>query len=258
MKRAVPTWILFLGVVIAMAWVFNRNRIRAERQAAALQREERLGVERQRLLRERASLKARQPSAQEITGLVADSAAARSIRAHIAEMKQRIAGKPSAPHEPFADSTPVTAISWTYAGQVTPRAALMSVLWTASHGDVDRLADLIEFSGPVRTEADAFFAQLPLASQQEYGSPERVVATLLAGNFPKDAEAAIYEGGGGNTQSAHVELTIHHAEGDSRTNVYSLDFTDSGWRLQVPSDVLAGYEKILQGESTSGIAGSKP
>ena len=132
---------------------------------------------------ERASLKARQPSAQEITGLVADSAAARSIRAHIAEMKQRIAGKPSAPHEPFADSTPVTAISPDLCRpSTTPRAALMrlffgqrltgmSTVWPTSSN----------FQAQSRTEADAFFQQLPLASQQEYGSPERVVATLSTG-----------------------------------------------------------------------------
>jgi hypothetical protein len=257
-KRTISAWFILVALAAAFTWVFHRNQIRGENQAAALQREERLAGERARLLRERVALEARQASAADIRGLVADGAEARAIRTQIADLEQKAARAAAAPPDPFGESTTVPSGSWAYAGRSSPRTALMSVLWTASHGDVDRLTDLIEFSGPTRAEAEAMFAQLPLGSQQEYGSPERVVATLLAGNFPKDASAATYNGGAGYAEKAYASLTIDHSAGETRTNVYSLDLTDSGWRLQVPSEVLAGYQKILQGGAATGGASSAP
>ena len=258
MKKTLAACLVLVGVAIAFAWAFNRNAARGERQAEALRREERRGEERQRLLRERTALQARQVSAEDLPSLMAAGAEAQAIRARLAARTRKPPEAGTGPAEPFTDSEPVAAGSWADAGQATPRSALMSVLWAASHGDVDRLADLLEFSGATRVEAEAFFAQLPLAAQQEYGSPERVVATLLAGNFPKDATEATYNGGGGNAESAYASLSIDHSAGETRTNVYALELTASGWRLQVPSAVLAGYERILQGESAPAIAGSLP
>lgn len=55
----------------------------------------------------------------------------------------------------------------------------------------------------------------------------------------------------------HVDL-VYSSALETHTNVYALDLTDVGWRLQVPPEVLAEYEKILQGETTPAGADSRP
>jgi len=134
-----------------------------------------------------------------------------------------------------------------YAGRADARAAIESVVWAASRGDVEHLAELLGFAPDVRPLAEAMFAQLPAASREEYGSPEKVVATLMAGSFPKDAASLTLFDGRTWGQDATVSMTVGHADGRSRTNTYLFHRSEDGWQLMVPASVLAGYAKTLTG-----------
>lgn len=137
---------------------------------------------------------------------------------------------------------------WIYAGSATPRAAIESVLWAASHGDVDHLSQLLGFSDDVHSKADALFSQLPTAAREEYGSPERVAATLLARSFPKDATAMTIIDDRHGEQESDISMRIDHSGNGPRTGRFSFRKTGDGWQLMVPASVMTGYEKTLLGD----------
>jgi len=145
---------------------------------------------------------------------------------------------------------------WIYAGSATPRAAIESVLWAASHGDVDHLSQLLGLSDDVHSKADALFSQLPSAAREEYGSPERVVATLLAGSFPKDATAMTIIDDQHGEQESDIAMRVDHSSNGPRTGKFSLRKTSGGWQLMVPASVMAGYEKTLLGDQQPTEAGT--
>jgi hypothetical protein len=143
------------------------------------------------------------------------------------------------------------AAEWSYAGRDSPRKSFESVLWAASHADVDRLAGLLDFAAGAGAVADALYANLPPAARQEYGSAQKVVATLLAGSFPKDAAAMTDLGESVTGTEAQLSFRIEHADGTSKTNLYQFRRSDDGWRLIVPASVMADYAKTLVGTQVS-------
>jgi hypothetical protein len=150
------------------------------------------------------------------------------------------------------------AKDWRYSGSATPKDALISVLWAASRGDIDDLAGLIGFAPEVRGRVEAVFESLPAQSRLEYGSPERVVATFISGTFPKDASGATFVDADEDGAESSVDLRVSRSDGQSRTNEYRLDHAPGGWRLLVPSNVISGYERMLQGEPPSPSESAPP
>ncbi len=142
-------------------------------------------------------------------------------------------------------STPIPAADWAYAGRASPVSTFESVLWAASHGDVDRLAGLLDFSAEARAGAEAIFERLPPAARQQYGSADRVIATLLAGGFPKDASAMTMIADSQGEKAAALTIRVDHSEGQFHQNVYQFSRASEGWQLVVPADVMADYERIL-------------
>jgi hypothetical protein len=130
-------------------------------------------------------------------------------------------------------------------------AAFESVLWAASHGEVDRLAGLLDFGAEAHSTADALFEQLPAVAQGEYGSAQKVIATLVAGNFPKDASAMTLLRGSESKQDAQLTLRLDHGDGTSTTNIYRFQQAEDGWKLLVPASVMAGYQRALVGEPSA-------
>jgi hypothetical protein len=227
--------------------------VRAERGAAirakALADERRQTGELLRLRGEHRRLSAEQISAADRQQLEFRHAQLKGLRSRLAAL-QRSAARADGGDGSEDTGAPETVPSadWIYAGRSTPRAAMESVLWAASHGDVDHLAELLGFADDVRTKAQALFSQLPLSSQQEYGSPERVVATLLAGSFPKNATAMTIVDNKPDDEEAEISMRIDHSSGGPRTNSFQLRRAPDGWQLMVPSSVMAGYEKTVDGE----------
>jgi hypothetical protein len=177
-----------------------------------------------------------------------ESAALEALRTRLAELQKDAAQA----REPRL----IQASDWAFAGNETPGAAIESVLWAASRGDVDRLAGLLGFSPDVRAQADAMYSRLPSASQQEYGSAERVVATLLAGSFPKDASAMTLLADKQYDQDAAISMSVEHSEGQSKTNIFRFHRAPGGWQLLVPSSVMSDYEKTLMGDPKLAEAGA--
>lgn len=244
MSGARAAWILFAAATAAVALLVERGQRNAAAVASALDGERQRHLELQRLANENLRLRSAQTNAPENGRLEQGGAEASRLRARLAQLQQAAANSPTA-----IDRGPtVAAANWVYAGSESPDAAIESVLWAASHGDVDHLSGLLAFEPDVRARVDALFSQLPAASQQDYGSPERVVATLLAGSFPKDASAMTIQGGSAQGQDASVAVSVDHSDGPTKNNVVKFHRTADGWQLVVPSSVMASCEKILQGD----------
>jgi hypothetical protein len=199
-----------------------------------------------RLQEENRKLLGQQPTAEEVRRLQDEGAEARALQARVKALRNSLAEKGE---DGAKSQTP--AAQWTYTGRESPRGSFESVLWAASHADVDRLAGLLDFAEGAGPVADALFANLPPAARQEYGSAQKVIATLLAGNFPKDAAAMTNLGESVTGNDAQLSFRIDHADGTSRTNLYKFRRSGDGWRLLVPASVMADYEKTLAGAPVS-------
>jgi hypothetical protein len=181
--------------------------------------------------------------AQELDRLRAEQS---EVEALLAEIKARkTAEKEPSPQPGFKRTLVAECV---YAGRATPEASFESVLWAASHGNVDQLAELIDLEGKVRASAQELFDNLPPSSRQEYANPRKVVATLLAASFPKDAVAASAVDERKSDGDAFLSVQVEHSEGNARTNVYHLQKQDDGWHLLIPEGVMADFEKMLVDE----------
>jgi hypothetical protein len=234
-------WILPVAAIVAASTIVGRNRVRAAQLEGELGASRAESMELHRLQSERRKLESEQPAPEERRRLDDQHAALLALRARLAELQR---DAPQAHEEPAQ----LPAMDWTYAGNQTPRAAIESVLWAASHGDVDKLAGLLGFSPEVRAQADAMYSSLPAASQQEYGSTEKVVATLLAGNFPKDASAMTILSDREWDEDAAISMSVDHSEGKSKTNVFRFHHAPGGWQLLVPANMMVDFATTLQGE----------
>jgi len=242
MNRTRLAWILFAAATLAVCAIVASRELAASRKADALAAERQRHLELARLQGENRRLKAEQLSEDEQERLELRRTEAESLRARLLELQKRSARASS------TTAQEVPARDWIYAGRADPRAAIESVLWAASRGDVDHLAELLGFAPEVRPQVEAMFAQLPAASREEYGSPEKVVATLLAGNFPKNAASMTLLDDRLWNQDAAVSMTVGHSDGQSKTNIYRFHRAGDGWQLMVPASVLSGYQRILSGE----------
>ncbi len=198
-----------------------------------------------RLQEENQKLRGQQPTPEDIRRLQDDHAEALRLRAKVKALRNALAEKGG------DEKGRTLAAEWTYSGRESPRGSFESVLWAASHADVERLAGLIDFAAGAGPVADALFANLPPAARQEYGSAQKVVATLVAGSFPKDAAAMTVLGENISGADAQLAFRIDHADGTVRTNLYQFRRSGDGWRLLVPTSVMADYEQTLVGAPAS-------
>jgi hypothetical protein len=241
-------WGLFAATAAGVSIVAFSAEHRAAAEAGALAGERRRSAELHRLQEENRRLVAGYASAADRQLLSFVHAEAEGLRARLAALRRRAAQlDDTSVLEDSSTPETVSAGNWIYGGNATPRATIESVLWAASHGDVERLAGLLGFTDEARTKAESLFSQLPAASRQEYGSPESVVATLLAGSFPKDATAMTIVGSQAGDQSADISMRVDHAAGGPRTNKFSLRRAPDGWQLMIPPSIMTGFEKTLLG-----------
>jgi len=170
-----------------------------------------------------------------------------ALRLRLAALQRRADTENTSESEGKTAHASVPAAAWIYAGRDNPRAAFESVLWAASRGEVDPLVGLLGYTPEMRARADALFAQLPAPSQQEYGSPGKVIATLLAGSFPKDASSmtALGESDAGN--GAALLMRVERSGGQAKSTLFQFHRAADGWQLMVPPGVMANLEKTLTG-----------
>jgi hypothetical protein len=246
MNRTRLCWILFAAVAVAVAAAVV-SRQRAALRIADPWAAQRRRLEIARLQEENRRLRSEQLPDAERRRLELVRSEGEFLRARLAQLQEKAAHSQSNSSETSDAPREVSAKDWIYAGRADPAAAIESVLWSASRGDVEQLAKLICFAPEVRPQADALYGQLPEASKEEYGSPEKVVATLLAGIFPKDADTMTLVESHLWEHEAAISMRVGHSDSQARTNLYRFRSSPDGWQLEVPASIVAGCQKVLTG-----------
>ena len=134
------------------------------------------------------------------------------------------------------------------AGRLTPEAATETVLWAAYGGDVDALSNSFVFTPTAREKAAAWFAALPADTRQQYGSPEKVIALMIA----KDAAGLTGMQVLGQKEIApdNVGVRVRFASADGKTKDDNLLMrrVDDGWRMVVPDNAVEKFARQLAGK----------
>jgi len=142
--------------------------------------------------------------------------------------------------------TPLSAMK--NAGKGTPAQAVESVLYAATGGDIDALAEGVLIEPKAKQKAADWFATLPEATRAQYGSPEKVLALMMA----KDAAALTGMQVVGQ-QEINPDLTVvrvrMQVEG-GKTKDQPLPFyrAPDGWRMILPQDFLEKQMGVVGGK----------
>jgi hypothetical protein len=138
------------------------------------------------------------------------------------------------------------ASEWRFCGQASPADAVESVLWSARSGDVDHLASLITFEPGARQRAEEMFAGLTEEARAQYGSPEKIIATMAAAQIPTDYSAmAALSQTEPSPDSALLSLRLEDGTGVQRDLTLKFQRYEDGWSLDVPAAVVDRFAAQL-------------
>lgn len=123
-------------------------------------------------------------------------------------------------------------------GRATPAATIETALWAAFTGNVEVLAGALMFSAEIQAKADGWFAGLAESLRREHGSPEKLIAAVLA------REAAELRGmqvlGGNEVSANEVNVRVLVAAGGGRTKeeTFVTRRSDGGWKMVPPDEMV--------------------
>lgn len=133
------------------------------------------------------------------------------------------------------------------AGKATPEASTETTLWAAVGGDVDTLAGTLAFTPSARAKADEWFAGLTDATRQKYGSPEKVIALMIA----KDAETVTGMQVLGRQEispdNVGVRLRVAGSDGRTKDDTFLMHRSADGWKLVLPDKAVEKFARQLGG-----------
>lgn len=141
--------------------------------------------------------------------------------------------------------TPTAALK--NAGRQTPEAATETLLWAAAGGDVDTLAAGLVLAPAAKARADAWFAGLPEATRREYGSPEKVMALLIARDAAKLGGMQILGQRALSPEAVGVRMRFADTEGNVKDDNFLLHQGGDGWRLVLPEASVEKFARQLAG-----------
>jgi hypothetical protein len=234
-----------------------------QRQAATRLRDEIDDLRRQTrilasLRAERALLAGQQAPAEELQRLRDDHDALIRLRQEIELLKRRQESvalpKATTPSQP---AIRLLARDWTNAGRATPPAAFESMLWAATHGDIDALTGMLDFQQS-RSQLEALFAGLSAESRARYGSAEKVFATLLASQISSavGAMSMIPQGKPDRADAEAIRLMARLESPDGsqqRIRSYIFFHTADGWRMLVQPGMVESCATLLTGATPARV-----
>ena len=133
------------------------------------------------------------------------------------------------------------------AGRATASAAVETLLSAAYGGDVETVASSIALEPSAAAMAQELFARLPEATRAQYGSPDKLIALMLA----KDASGltGMQILGQRDISPDVVGVRVRFANEEGKTKEQGLAFrkTSDGLRMIVTDDVVKKYAGQLSG-----------
>ena len=191
------------------------------------------------------------PAAPATTATSADTKVLAQVRDELAALRSstqeiaKVAQAAAAAQNPTASipNNLVPSSAWKNAGKATPEKAVETVLWAAVGGEVDTLAQTLTFTPTARAKADAWFATLSESTRRQYGTPEKLMALMVA----KDAEtlSGMQFLGSKEVSADNVGVRLRFATetGKTKDDNFLMHRSADGWRLILPD---AAVEKFAQ------------
>lgn len=135
----------------------------------------------------------------------------------------------------------VKSAAWRDAGAASPEAALETFVWAATRGETEKLAGLLALDDVGRKELAGAFARLSDEARASYGSPETMLATLIAVQVPQDLSAigpvaalAL------NNGDIALRTRTDRGGGLARDAVLTFRLVEGSWRLVLPREIAEG------------------
>ncbi len=141
--------------------------------------------------------------------------------------------------------TPVGSLK--NAGRATVKAALETVFAAATGGDVDTLASSIMLTPQAEAKAAAWFAGLSDEARTQYGSPEKVVALMLAKDAAGVTGIQVLGQRDLSADTIGVRVRIGDEQGNTKEQGLAFQQTPDGLKALIPDNVLERYAKQLRG-----------
>jgi hypothetical protein len=141
--------------------------------------------------------------------------------------------------------TPLT--DWKNAGRASVNSTIETVLWAASGGEVDLLAGTLEFTPSAHEKAQALFDRLPEGSRQQYGSPEKLMALMIAKDADKVSGMQILGQREISPDNVGVRLRFGNDLGQTKEQSMLLHHANDGWKLMLTDDPVEKFAKQLAG-----------
>jgi hypothetical protein len=152
------------------------------------------------------------------------------------------------------DADLIPASEWKNIGRATPEAALETAMWAAVGGDMDALAEAIHLDPDTRAKIEEAMQGLPERLRGQYGTPERLLAFMVARDIP--ATAMRIAGPEQITQGelppdvTALKLKTQKPGSSPRVSTLMLQRFDGAWQLDVPPGVINRYLNKLAGTSS--------
>lgn len=242
--------VLVAGALTVLGWqrrTTEKLRAELDRQRAVLAQQQALHQAEQQEWQQAAAWE----RAEELDRVLAERAAVARLREELAALRHRATGTAVArearapePARPSLVGNVLVFSLWQNAGRATPEATFETGLWASVNGDIDTLTSLLLFDPEARNEAGVLFARLPAALQQEFVSPERLVAILAAKDVPLGSATILNQYPAAN--ETKVAAQIFDAEGKHRMALLSLRSDATGWRFVVPVNAVKRYAAWLR------------
>jgi hypothetical protein len=133
------------------------------------------------------------------------------------------------------------------AGRATPEAAAETLLWAAFGGDVETLAEGLILPAAARAKADAWFASLPESTRAQYGSPEKVIALLIARGADTLGAMQIIGQREVAPDEVGVRMRFADTQGNTKEDNFLLHRAVDGWRLMLPEAAVERFARQVAG-----------
>lgn len=144
-----------------------------------------------------------------------------------------------------ANITPVGALK--NAGKGTPAQAVESILWAATGGDVELLSDGLLIEPKAKPKAAEWFATLPEATRAQYGSPEKVLALMIARDAAALSGMQVLAQQEIKPDLTAVRVRMQVDTGKTKDETLAFYRAPDGWRMILPQDFLEKQMKALGG-----------
>jgi hypothetical protein len=140
------------------------------------------------------------------------------------------------------------ARSWKNSGLSSPTATFETAIWAASQGDIDVLATTVGFQPEGRARLESLFASLPPETRAQFGSPEKVFATLLASKIPTDMDGfGLVSQTEKSPDEVVLRMRMQRGEGKTKDDTFPTHRDADGmWRLIVPDKAVESYTRMLK------------